>query len=617
MTIASGLLLLSLVSVPSSAPAAEPARLRAAATLEGVLGSPAIEVLERRGIILTTGPGKGRRLTAVQWDALKAVTAAGPRLKSFLAAYDAARRGKDPEDPADAYADIAGLRSGLLGGGILDAQAAVADRARARAAGADGAAELKAAGDRLSRLERDGDMRRQFDDLRTLAARLADAGDLPDRLKSLLSEEDAPAAVRLDAPELHLRGADSAPFEPADTVVFTVAYWVDGLAAKTDTEVVELLYLDRGARGMSLVGRSAQKRSAGGPYTVAVNAVLPEAGKLTYRLVIDASEGVPLSRETVVDVSPELDALRLDAAAAEQSARACRLDEAAAAWAAVIGKLVGSAKPARLRVLADARARLKAVDAWQGLKHSLADSLDGARLYATPERCEYRSDRADRALSLLKSLPAGCDRDSGAEPGAAAELVRLARDTASRRRLQEAFSAATAQARDREASCRPQEAARLYASALALLDSDPATRCGDFEREYAAVRLSDLPRAAGAERMGASLEGELANAHKRFAAGDPAGALAVLHPLSTALRRLPDARCWSEALRKADELAKAAGVALGPKDGPGLKAALPADDPSAAVAEARRDWDRRQAEHAVQRDAAESLQSPHTAGGAP
>lgn len=592
---------------------AEPARVQAAATLAGDLG-PGAAALERRGLLVTSGDAKPHRVIDVAWEPLGRAAAAAKRLTEFLAAYDAARKGADPAEPADDFKDLRALApGGFLHPSVRTALAVLADRAAANSsAPEEAAAAAKSAKERLSRIERDSDAKKAFDDLRAAAPRLAETDDLPGRLKDILAAADEPSAVKLTAPELHARSDDGTAFEPGDKAVFSIAYWVDGLGKGAQTSVVEALYLDRGPQGLELVSRKAVRRAAGGPYVFNVEAVVPEAGRLTYRLALDSSDAAPLSREASVPVSDALDALRAEAGRAEGLARACRLDESTAAWKEVLTGLDSQKSDARSKLASESRARLRAAEGWARDKAELGDSLDGARLYATAERCEYRTDRAERALKFLADLPAGCDRGEAGGRGVAEELAGLARLTDSRRRLQESFRASVKKAREHEAACRPIEAARLYASALAVLDTDSGARCGDFEAEYQAVRLSDLPRAAGAEGLSGAVQGELGKARKRSSSGDPAGALDVLLPLSTSLRRLPDVRCHAALLKEADELAQGAGVALSPLEAGALRLA---PDPAAeAVAAAKKDWERRRAEADEARGQTESLQAPRSAG---
>lgn len=604
------LFVLCLAAAPLSA--AEPARVQAAATLTGDLGTEAVAALERRGLVLTGG-GKTPRLLDVAWEPLERAVASAGRLSEFLAAFDAARKGDDPADPGDPFTDLAGLPAGgLVTEPVRAALAALADRAAA-AGSEDAAAAAKTAKERLRRAEAGSEGRRAFDDLRAAAPKLAASPDLVARLKDILASADEPPAVKLTAPELHARSEDGAGFEPGDKALFSIAYWVDGLAPKAQTEVAAALYLDQGPQGFLLVRRESARRAAGGPYVFNAETVVPAAGRLTYRLVLDSPDAAPLSREASLPVSDALDGLRAEAARAEALARACRLSRSTEAWAEVLASVESRSTDARRRLASEARARLKAAEAWAAEHAELGDSLDGARLFATPERCEYRTDRAERALKILAGLPAGCDR-GGAE-SVAAELSGLARVTDSRRRLQEGFRAALKKARDAESACRPADAAALYASALALLDTDPGARCGAYEAEYQAVRLDDLPRVVGAEGLAAAVAAELGKARKRSVSGDASGALTRLNALSTALRRLPGVSCHSALLKEADELATGAGVALGPLEASALR--LGPEQAAEAVAAARKDLERRRAEAEEARGQAESLQSPAAAGEAP
>lgn len=690
----------------------------AAAVLEGDLGLPALEALERRAILLTTGSSKPRRVAAISWDALERHIAAAPRLVAFLEAYQAVRKGGKPAGTADTFQDLRNLPPGgllanasraalaalgehaaairdlsdaapaliesgsfyrtawgkaiserthsELGGSALGAGAealfaalsapgapagisahfskwlsardrAPLDELRAADASAGRLSEklkgafedyladqgrveaVLSARDRLSRLESDSEARRLFDDLRAAAPRLVEAGDLSVRLKEILAEKNETPTLTLNVPELHLRPSSEAPLEAGDEMIISVAYWIDGLPSNQDAEVAEVLYRDDGDQGLALLSRTVSKRRAGGPYSLMLKTSASASGRPTYRLVLDAAGAVPAVREVSAEVSDALDGLRLAAAEAEALGRACRLEDSSVAWKNVLEKLGADNKPARVRLAASARRRLKAVEGWTILKRQLDESLDGARLFATKEHCDYRTERAERAMSLLKSLPAGCDREitraensDVPQAGIAEELSRLSRDTDARRRLQEGFRATVSRARDREASCKPDEAATLYAAAMVLLDSDPDARCGDFEKEYAAVRMEDLPRAAAADRLGAAIETELGRARRQLASEKASSALATALPLATALGRLPDARCWSGPIKSTAELAQAAGVALGPPPVAGLR--LAPDPASAIIDEARQDWERRRSETDFKRNEAESVQAPNAAG---
>lgn len=477
--------------------------------------------------------------------------------------------------------------------------------------------QVLAASERLARIERGSDAKTLFKDARAAAPALAAAGGLSKRLKDAFEDEPANSPLRLSAHEVHVQGAGAPPLEPGDKAVFSAAYWVDGLPKGRSARIAEVLLLEDPQRGLSVVSRASRSRGNGGPYTVSIEAELPRSGNLSYRLLLDAGGAVPAELPRAVEVSDSLDGLRGAAAEAQWLGLSCRFDDAEKAWNGVLEK-ASSSKKASARVAAEARDALRTVAFWKARKKELDESLDGARLFASRERCEYRTDRAERALKLLAALPAGCDRTApgGLGSGAgsvAAELSRLASVTESRRSLQEAFRAGVARAKDREASCKSEEAAVLYASSLALLDSDPDARCGDFEREHAAVRLADLPRAAAVKGLSDAVEAELSNARRRLAEGKPHAALAALQPLSTGLRALPDQRCWSSALSKADELAEASGVALGPQSA--AERGLAPDMPRPALAEARRDWEERQARLREERGAVDDVQAPRAAGG--
>ncbi|MBI2363217.1 MAG: hypothetical protein HYV15_07535, partial [Elusimicrobia bacterium] len=603
--------LLVLLSLPM--PSFASARTDADAALRDALGPKAVAALERRGLFITAGGPE--RVVAVSWEAFERHAEAAPRLAQFLSAFDELRKGRDPADPADGFADLAALpEGGLFTGALRDALAAAAARARAvravgglraplakfgslyrtdwgrelarrthsdlggpaleagvrgffrddlaapgapaaasahlkawaAAAGAEGLQaeletslqagepskslfallssylrdqalleEVEAASERLARAERGSGAKALFDDARKAASALAGAPGLASRVKDLLAAPDPAGSVRVTAPELRIRPLGEPPLEPGDGAAISAAYWVDGAPAGRSTDVSELLVLDDEARGLSVVSRASRSRPSGGPYTVNVETVLPRSGTLAYRLILDAADAGPVELEAEAAVSDSLERLQAASAEARWLGLSCRFDDAQRAWDAVLAGAGSGPKKARALLAADARASLKTLAAWKERKKELDESLDGARLFATRENCDYRPDRAERALKLLADLPAGCDRAAargGAAdaPGVGAELAALAAVTNSRRSLQEAFRAGTARAKDREAACKSTEAADLYASALALLDSDSEARCGDFEREHAAIRLTDLPKAAAGKDLAEAAETELA-----------------------------------------------------------------------------------------------------------
>ncbi|MBI5594784.1 MAG: hypothetical protein HY928_01715 [Elusimicrobia bacterium] len=699
------ILSLSALFAASALPAraADP-QVKAYATLLGAAGRKSLPALERSGLIVTAD--NPDRLLAVSWPLLERAEKYAPRLVEFFAAFDQLRKGREPADPSDSFAELLALpEGGLWSAPLRDALAAAARRAEAaRALGerrgllaktgslfrtpwgrelarrthadlggaaadagaldlfrralaapgaapdaaahlkawaaASGAADLEpalsaslgagqpnddlkallgrylrdqavleqaeAARDRLSRADRAAAAKAPLEDARTAAAALSAAAGLTAQVREVLAESEPPSSLRLSAHEVHVRGAGDPPLEPGDKAVFSAAYWVDGLPQGRSVNVAEVLVLEDPVRGLSVVSRAAHSRSNGGPFTVSVEAELPRSGSLSYRLTLHAEGAAPVELAQTVEVSDSLDRLQRASAEAQWLGLSCRFEDAERAWKAVLEQAGASSKKAPVQLAADARAALRTVAGWKDRKKELDESLDGARLFATKERCEYRTDRAERALKLLASLPAGCD-----QAGVGAELADLAAITESRRSLQESFRAGVARAKDREASCKSEEAAALYASVLALLDSDPEARCGEIEREHAAIRLSDLPRAAAAKGLSDAVEAELSNARRRLAEGNPRAALRALQPLSTALRSLSDQRCWNSALSKADELAAASGVALGPL---GAAVSLPADPAGPAMAEARHDWDERQAQLNVERGAADSVQAPRSAG---
>ncbi|MFA6029527.1 MAG: hypothetical protein WC969_06725 [Elusimicrobiota bacterium] len=469
--------------------------------------------------------------------------------------------------------------------------------------------------ERLLGLEKTTNLRKDLSDLSATLAHMQNGPDVVRALRFALQGAGPEPRVRFSGADLHAHlAAGEEPFDVGDEAVVSLAYWVEGLTPKESVEVTEASFLDEDEGGAQERGLASVKRAGGGPYTVSLRLPLRSPGRKTFRVVLASPDGAIARRSIDFQVSPRLEALRAAAAEAETSAGLCRLEEASKALAALEAKPEASvSKPQFRDFLSWLKPRRKAAAEDEANRKSLLAALDGVRLHASKEQCDFRSEKARRALETLAALPAGCDRldpaAALANPDAAgvargarglrAELEALRLATDARRANQDAFRSELERARKLEASCRHEEAAEAYAASLALLDSDGEARCGAWETEYTAVRLQDLPRASSGKALSDEIDAIQERAARRLAEKDAAGALALMNPLIARIDTLESRRCYQVQRRKAEELALAAGVALAPGDLAATRAKMPKDsteEASRAVSTERQRLDRIEAE---------------------
>ncbi|MFA6091656.1 MAG: hypothetical protein WCU88_04135 [Elusimicrobiota bacterium] len=458
--------------------------------------------------------------------------------------------------------------------------------------------------ERLGSIEKNGSLRRDLTDVSELAEKILAGPDISRALRFALQTPGPQPRVKFSGAELHVHSLDGKEsFDIGDTAIVSLAYWVEGLSPKESAVVTEAGFLDDEISGMQESRAETVKRAGGGPYTVTLRAPLRSAGKKTYRFILYTADGAMTARAVEIEVSPRLEELRLAAAQAEDLAQRCRLADAEKSFSGLEERLAPlEEKPQAREILSWLKPRLRLAAEQAADWKTLRSQLDGVRLYASKEQCDFRADKALRALALLDKLPSGCDRmpsESRTASSLRAELETLLRETQTRRANQDAFRVSVARGRKLESACRHEEAADAFASALALLDSDGEARCGAWETEYTTLRLQDLPRA----RAGQALVEELAALREKAALKasqkDPAGALAVLNPQIARIDALPDPLCYQEERRKSEGLAAAAGAALPPPDIALTRESLPkdsAEDATAAVAAERSRLDKLEAE---------------------
>ena len=156
----------------------------------------------------------------------------------------------------------------------------------------------------------------------------------------------------------------------------------------------------------------------------------------------------------------------------------------------------------------------------------------------------------------------------------------------------------------------------MYASALAILDSDPGARCGAWEVEFEKVRMSDLARSGRASKISETIDAGLAKAKKAFSKGRYRGSLAVLFPLISGIDKLENNSCYSSQRSKAEERVKAAGLALAPMGKKRLSGLLPKDPVGKPLEVVRRASRRLRAERRTQQETSSRLENPSSASNA-
>ncbi|OIO05929.1 MAG: hypothetical protein AUJ52_12970 [Elusimicrobia bacterium CG1_02_63_36] len=474
---------------------------------------------------------------------------------------------------------------------------------------------------RLRELERSTTLR---DDVKALAAVLAglekDRGSI-ERLREVLSvktPEPQGPVVRFSGPELHIFAEDgSSTLDTGDTAVVSMAYWVYGVADGQQIDISELGFVDRGWAGIENRFQRKLRAGNGGPYTFTAKLPVRTDDAVTYRLRISADGAETLSREVEIQPSPRYREMLALAAEADREASSCMLSDALSRYDAAIEDLKPSAsKPRFARLLKHVEERRRTVQRQSELRERLDAAIDGARLFASKEQCDFRFDRARNALSLLADLPAGCDAiPEGVSSSLSKTLRELMIASQRRREAQDAFDRAVKKGRELESRCRTDQAVSLYAGALALLDADDQTRCGEWEQTYTLVRIEDLPRATGAARIEEALRSVAADAEKKFAEGDVRGALELLLPNLAKVEALPDASCYDSSKGKLAELAETYGAALTPgsmKKG-SEAAGLSKDDPGSEVQSVLKEKARRDSERRAAAAAQRERQAPSTA----
>ncbi len=469
---------------------------------------------------------------------------------------------------------------------------------------------------RLREIERAGSLLKDAADIELVLAGLEKEGSAAKMLHNAIASRDSSdntdSGIRFSGPELHVHADDgSATLDAGDTAAISMAFWIYGVREGKEIEVSQLSFVDRGAAGISNRTETKKRLKNGGPYSFSTKIPILTHEPFTFRLFLESSDAEPFSREIEIQPSPRYQEILLVAAEADREAASCMLDDAIARYEAAIETLKPLTGKRRFDELhRNVQARLRKAQNQADQYQSLQGAVDGAKLFASKEQCDYRDDRARNALSLLSKLPAGCDAMPEGPSGhsLSEELRDLMRQTHRRAQAQEAFRRAVKKARSREGRCKADEAAGLYAAALSLLDAESGARCGDWEQEYTLVRIEDFPRALGASQVAGAFAAAADKAEENFSKGNVADALQILLPTLAKINEMPDADCYDSSRRRLADLTEAYGIALSPgtANKTAAEAKLPKDSTekavTAVIAERRRRENKKRVKEAVERN---------------
>jgi hypothetical protein len=442
-------------------------------------------------------------------------------------------------------------------------------------------------------------------DLAAVSAPLAQRPSLLEKAEGSVARPGASGeAPRLRSAGLHLsEPARLGQHELGDEIVFSGAYWVDGLPEGKSVEMEETTFAESEAGYFAVESRRV-RRANGGPYTYVRKLRLNAPGSFVARAAVGAETGGAVSERTDVAVASDFELALAKEAEAAGRRLACEPKDAESAYAALEALV---AEPARVKpqykALASRAKRAREESAKDAARLvALDELLAKARLSSSPEQCRYSTADADSALRLIAGLPAGCDQ-------ACPELTKLRHMTSRRAADHDWFLKASAEARSKRKSCDLDGAARRWTEALAVLEADPAARCGKAaeEAEAAARELADTRRelAWDAEFNSALEKADLLTG--------PNGRLDRARSVLARLPTLASAKCLSKTAHRALDVAQKAGADLGPAPSEDLARRLPADTTLASVAaEVRRERARLAAAAAAAARTASEAQSPST-----
>jgi hypothetical protein len=354
---------------------------------------------------------------------------------------------------------------------------------------------------------------------------------------------------------------------------------VDGLDEGASVSIDETTFIET-ARGYLAPETRSVKRRNGGPYPYERRVTIVETHPFSVVAIVSAASGTVVVERAAVPTAPDYELSLKKEAAALQDSQSCDPKSAEAAYAELAGLIEGAAKikPQYAALLDRARRGRAKAAADAAALAKLEEAVNDARADSAPQQCLFSPARTDAAISLARRLPAGCDRVLPELFAQRAAITRRAADQAW-------FMKTSAAARARRRSCDFSGAAQRWTDALAVLDADPAARCGAAEAEAKSAE-AELPAARRAGAWSQALTSALDKAEAEIV---PAKRLALLGPALARLSELNDRDCLRDALKRGEKMADAAGGAeTGPTDADAARR-LPQDAAlAAAVDDVRR-----------------------------
>ncbi|MDE2140929.1 MAG: hypothetical protein KGJ84_00785 [Elusimicrobia bacterium] len=436
---------------------------------------------------------------------------------------------------------------------------------------------LTLAADRVDKLLADKPTRKELDALAGLAGALAAKPGLLSSLEAAVSGAPAPKGVPLlRSAGIHLQEpVRLGQYELGDEAVVSGAYWVDGLPEGGSAEIEETTFLET-ARGFLSVETHVVKRRDGGPYPYERRVAIAESRPFAVVALISAASGTIVAERAEVPFAPDFELALKKEAAALESLQSCDPKSAEATYAELEGLLPDAAKvkPQYKALLERARKGRAAASAESASLAKLEEAVADARADSSPQQCRYDLSRTDAAVKLARKLPPGCDR---VLPELFAQRALISRRAVD----QSWFLKASSEARSRRRSCDFAAASARWTEALAVLEADPAARCGKAAEEAKAAEAA-LSETRLAQVWNESLEKSVAAAEAQPV---PAKRLALLAPVLARLSALPDQDCRRSLFKRAESLSDKAAAE---ESGPAVAAAaarLPADSTLAAIIE--------------------------------
>lgn len=464
--------------------------------------------------------------------------------------------------------------------------------------------------ERADKLTSDKDTRAQLAALGGLASVLAAKPGLLSTLEAAVSGAPSPRGVPvLRSAGIHLQEPTRlGQHELGDEAAVSGAYWVDGLPEGASADVEETTFLET-SRGFLSPETRTVKRRDGGPYPYERRVTISESRPFAVVALISSASGTVVAERAEVPFAPDFELALKKEAAALQAAQSCDPKSAEAAYAELESLLADAAKvkPQYKSLLARAGKGRAAAVAEAAALAKLEEAVGDVRADSSPQQCRYDVAGADAAIKLARRLPPGCDRVLPELFAQRALISRRATDHSW-------FMKASAEARSRRRSCDFAGAAKRWTDALAVLEADPAARCGKSEDEAKAAE-AELAAARQSQAWSESLSKAL---DKAEAETIPSKRLLLLAPLLARVNSLSDRDCRRDLLKRAERLADKAGEDEGGPAPSAAAARLPSDTTLASASdEVRRARARLLEKSAAAETGAPAAEAPSAPASAP